>query len=53
MRNLRLISKKIKHLVLSFKAMQYRLFREPDTRNWKSSDIQVPVNNFVKTHKYF
>ena len=31
-----------------FKAVRFRFFREPDNRNWKSSDIRVPVNNFVK-----
>ena len=25
-------------------------FGGPDTRNWKSSDAWVPVNNFVKAH---
>ena len=34
------------------KAVRFRLFPEPDTRNWKSLDTRVPVNNFVKTHKY-
>ena len=35
-----------------FKAVHFRRFQEPGTRNWKSSDTWVPVNNFVKTHKY-
>ena len=52
------------HLYLSFFTMQscksyldvcwmsvcFRLFRELATQNWKSLDIRVSVNNFVKTH---
>ena len=28
------------------------IFLEPDTQIWKSLDTWVPVNNFVKKHKY-
>ena len=34
------------------KTVNFGLFREPDSRNWKSPDTRVPVNNFVKTHNY-
>ena len=31
-----------------YKDVRLRLFREPDTLNWKSLDTRVPVNNLVK-----
>ena len=40
------------HYYPCLRSVRFWLFREPDTRNWKSSDTWSPVNNFVKTHKY-
>ena len=33
------------------KSIIIRLFREPDTQNWKSSDTREPVNNFYIKQK--
>ena len=35
-----------------YRAVHFRLFREPDIQNWKYSDTWVPVTNFVKVYKY-
>ena len=40
------------HVSVPFKAVRFQLFRESDTRNLKSLDTWVLVNNFVKTRKY-
>ena len=36
------------HFIMLTKPVHFWLFREPDTRNWKSLDTRVPVKIFEK-----